>query len=134
MADFDSAAGDFDGLFSSLAPLGAILCPGDAIFFASPLDPIDKKKVKRLLKKAGYADSVVIEYGVGNPPKESPDVNGWIFDFVTQNAIARLGRDNREAIREGMQQLDEIDSLIAKELGSLPEPPEPEGEGEETED
>ena len=57
MADFDSAAGDFDGLFSSLAPLGAILCPGDAIFFASPLDPIDKKKVKRLLKKAGYADS-----------------------------------------------------------------------------
>ena len=121
MADFDSPSGDFGGLFNSLAPLGAILCPGDAVFFASSLDPVDKKKVKRIMKKNGYHDSVIVEYGVGNPPRETPEINGWVFDFVTQNAIVRLGRDNREAIREGMHQLDEIDALIAQELDKLPE-------------
>lgn len=130
MADFDSPEGDFSGFFNSLAPLGAILCPGDAVFFASSLDSVDKKKVKRLLKKSGYADSVIVEYGVGNPPKESPDTNGWLFDYITQNAIVRLGRDNREAIREGMHQLDEIDALIAQELGKLPEEPAKGDEGE----
>ena len=120
MADFDDPSGDFSGLFDSLAQLGAILCPG-AMYFASSLDPIDKKKVKKILKKYGYPDSVIIEYGVGNPPKETPSINGWIFDFVTQNAIMRLGKDHRDALREGMHQLDEIDAMIAKELGSFEE-------------
>ena len=120
MADFDDPSGDFSGLFNSLAPLGAILCP-DALFFASSLDNVDKKKVKRLLKKYGYPDSVIIEYGVSNPPKETPDVNGWVFDFITQNAVIRLGQENREAIREGIHQLDAIDALVAEELKRLPE-------------
>lgn len=127
MADFDSSEGDFSGLFNSLAPLGAVLCPDDAVYFASSLDPVDKKKVKRLLKKHGYVDSVIVEYGVNNPPKETPAINGWIFDFITQNAIMRLGKDNRDAIREGIHQLDEIDSLVAKELNAL-------GDGEQEAD
>lgn len=118
VADFDSSTGDFSGLFESLSSLGAILCP-DVIYFASSLDPVDKKKVKRILKKHGYDDSVIIEYGVNNPPKETPSINGWIFDFITQHAIIRLGKDNREAIREGIHQLDEIDALVAKELSAL---------------
>ena len=137
MADFDSVGSDFSGLFNSLASLGAILCPDDALFFASSLDAVDKKKVKRILKKHGYVDSVIIEYGVGNPPKESPSVNGWIFDFVTQNAIIRLGRDNRDAIREGIHQLDEIDALIAKELDEINQDPQTtagEDEGDATEE
>ena len=121
VADFDGPSGDFSGLFNSLAPLGAILCP-DALFFASSLDGVDKKKVKRLLKKHGYPDSVIIEYGVNNPPKETPDVNGWVFDFITQNAVIRLGQENRDAIREGIHQLDAIDALVAEELSKLPEP------------
>ena len=138
MADFDSNEGDFSGLFNSLSSLGAILCPDNALYFASSLDTVDKKKVKRILKKYGYADSVIIEYGVNNPPKESPNVNGWVFDFVTQNAIIRLGRDNRDAIREGIHQLDEIDALIAKELNAINQDPvdstDEEGEGDDTED
>ena len=130
VADFDAKGGDFNEFFNSLAPLGAILCPGDAMFFASSLESVDKKKVKRLLRKSGYSDSVIVEYGVGNPPKETPSINGWLFDFITQNAIVRLGRDNREAIKEGMHQLDEIDALIAQELGKLPDEPAKGGEGE----
>lgn len=124
MADFDSLTGDFSGLFDSLTPLGAIKCPGDSLFFASPLDRVDKKKVKRILKKCGYQDSVVVEYGVGNPPRETPEINGWVFDFVAQIAIMRLGRENREAIKDGMRQLDEIDERIAKQLGELPDEPD----------
>lgn len=130
VADFDAASGNFSDFFNSLAPLGAILCPGDAMFFASSLESVDKKKVKRLLKKCGYTDSVIVEYGVGNPPKEEPSINGWLFDFITQNAIVRLGHDNREAIKEGMHQLDEIDALIAQQLGKLPDEPAKTGEGE----
>lgn len=130
VADFDAASGNFSDFFNSLAPLGAILCPGDAMFFASSLESVDKKKVKRLLKKCGYTDSVIVEYGVGNPPKEEPTINGWLFDFITQNAIVRLGHDNREAIKEGMHQLDEIDALIAQQLGKLPDEPAKTGEGE----
>ena len=121
MADFDAPSGDFSGFFDSIAQLGAVLCPDNAVYFASSLDPIDKKKVKRILRKYGYADSVIVEYGVGNPPKETPVINGWVFDFITQNAIMRLGKEHRDAIREGMHQLDEIDALIAKELTELPE-------------
>ena len=73
------------------------------------------------MKKYGYSDSVIIEYGIGNPPKETPAINGWVFDFITQNAIMRLGKEHRDAIREGMHQLDEIDALIAEKLTSLPE-------------
>lgn len=130
MADFNTPEGDFSGFFKALAPLGAILCPGDSVFFASSLDSVDKKKVKKLLKKSGYADSVIVEYGVGNPPKETPMINGWLFDNIAQNTIVRLGRENREAIRAGMQQLDEIDALIAQELGKLPDEPAAGGEGE----
>ena len=134
MADFDSKEGDFSGLFDSLAQLGAILCKDDALFFASPLDRVDKKKTKRLLKKNGYHDTVIIEYGVSNPPKESPEINGWLFDFITQNAIARLGRENREAIRDGIHQLDEIDTLIAQELKTIGDKPSEEQEEEEDEE
>lgn len=130
MADFDAPEGDFSGFFNALAPLGPILCPGDSVFFASSLDSVDKKKVKKLLKKSGYTDSVIVEYGVGNPPKETPMINGWLFDNIAQNTIVRLGRENREAIREGMRQLDEIDAHIAQELGKLPDEPAAGGEGE----
>lgn len=130
VADFAAPSGNFSEFFSSLAPLGAILCPGDAMFFASSLESVDKKKIKRLLKKSGYTDSVIVEYGVGNPPKETSSINGWLFDFITQNAIVRLGRDNREAIKEGMHQLDEIDTLIAQELGKLSDEPAKTGESE----
>ena len=132
MADFDSD-GDFSGLFDSLSKLGAILCPDEAIFFASSLDPVDKKKVKRILKKNGYEDSVIVEYGVSNPPKETPVINGWVFDFITQNAIIRLGKDNRDAIREGIHQLDEIDALVAKELDALDKEQEEPGDDEASE-
>lgn len=131
VADFDSE-GDFSGLFNSLAPLGAILCPDDALFFASALDRIDKKKVKRILKKNGYEDSVIVEYGVNNPPKETPSINGWVFDYITQNAIIRLGKDNRDAIREGIHQLDEIDELVAKELVALDKGQEEESDTEQS--
>ena len=136
MADFNSPEGKFGDLFNSLVPLGAIKCPGDSLFFASPLDPIDKKKIKRILKKCGYQDSVIVEYGVGNPPRETPEINGWVFDFIVQNAITRLGRENRDAIKDGMRQLDEIDGMIAKQLEELPDEPngDPASEDEEAED
>lgn len=121
MADFDSAGSDFSGFFDALTPLGAVLSVGDALFFGSSDDSVDKKRMKRILKKYGYADSVVLEYGVGNPPHESPAINGWIFDHITQNAIMRLGKEHRDAIRDGMRQLDEIDALISDELHNLPE-------------
>lgn len=122
MADFDSPSGNFSELFDSLAPLGAILCPeGNSLFFASSVDSVDKKKVKRLMKKHGYPDSVVVEYGIGNPPKETPAINGWVFDYISQNAIIRLGRDNRDAIRAGIDQLDKIDAMITEELSKYPD-------------
>ena len=102
-------------------------------FFASSLDPVDKKKVKRILKKNGYEDSVIVEYGVNNPPKETPAINGWVFDFITQNATIRLGKDNRDAIREGIHQLDEIDALVAKELDALDKEQEEPGDYEASE-
>lgn len=117
IADFDSAEGDFSALFNALSPLGALLCPdGDAIFFGSSSENVDKRKVKRILRKCGYPDSVIVEYGIGNAPKETPVINGWIFDHITQNAILRLGKDNRDAIRDGIRQLDEIDAMIEREM------------------
>ena len=124
IADFDSPEGDFSSLFNDLVPNGALLCPDDAIFFASSIESFDKKKLKRILKKRGYGDSVIIEYGVSNPPKETPVVNGWIFDYLSQNAVMRLGRENQKIIRESIRQLDDIDNLIANELQKLPEVPE----------
>ena len=121
MTDLNSANGDFSGFFDALTPLGAVLAVGDSIFFGSSADSVDKKRVKRLLKKFGYGDSFVYEYGVGNPPHETPAINGWVFDHITQNAIMRLGKEHREAIKDGMRQLDEIDYLINAELKRLPE-------------
>ena len=123
VADFDGNSGDFSGFFDSLARLGAVRSSDDVLYFASSLEPVDKKKVKRMLKKFGYSDSVIVEYGVNNPPKENPAINGWLFDFITQNALMRLGREHREAMLEGIKQLDDIDALIKKELDSLPEEP-----------
>lgn len=120
-ADFDSANGDFSGFFKALTPLGAVLSVGDALFFGSTDGSADKKKVKKLLRKYGYEDSVIVEYGVSNPPHETDAINGWIFDHITQNAVMRLGEEHREAIKNGMKQLDEIDSLIKDQLQQLPE-------------
>lgn len=121
IANFSDQNGDFAGLLQGLSKYGSTLYDSSMLFFATDEDNINKNKVKNILKKNKYTESIIYEYGVDNLPQESSYINGWIKDWLVTIQKKMIESSQQENFRILSKKMDDLRDVIKQEEAKLAE-------------
>ena len=107
-------------LLKQFGACGWTVWNGKEIYFANTVDrEIKEKTVKIILNRCGVRSHYINIYDQHNEPRETEEMNGWIWDKLIKINYKECEDSQQEVFRNIMKGLDaleiEIDSLPAKE-------------------
>lgn len=108
-SNFRSGAGQFGSLYKELGKVGNLLYINGSLFFGSTLQKVDARKVSSIMKKFGYPQHFIEEYGRDNEPREENCVNGWLYDQLVAINARSYEEASQKEFRRISKALDEID-------------------------
>lgn len=117
-SNFRSGAGRFGSLYKELGKIGNLLYINGSLFFGSTLQKVDAKKVSSVMKKAGYPQHFIEEYGKDNEPREENCVNGWLYDQLVAINARGYEMESQKEFHRIAAALDEIDKKTGEIISS----------------
>lgn len=120
IANLKTPGSDFNKLIEKLSIYGDFLIDGNYIYFADTEGEIQDKKIRSILKSAGYKDFFINIYDKDNEPVgETEDVIAWLANKIYKINYLTFEKENQEMLKntlEGINKLDqEFESFVEKE-------------------
>lgn len=117
ISNFQSKKGSFGKLYQSLSELGNVLYAQNALYFGCDTKSCTEKKVKSLLRSAGYDAYFVNVYTQDNPPREDDYINGWVVDQLMRINVKQFTESSQEQfhhISDALDQIEQFTNAIVK--------------------
>lgn len=120
IVDTSEEGSDIGKAFASLSDKGGFLTSQGVIYFASEDERTNMASVKRMLRKAGFGQSLIRVYDRDHLPKETEDpvIYGWLVDHVVRAMSKEFETKNQKALSETSAQLDKLQETLRQIKGT----------------
>jgi hypothetical protein len=114
VANYNDTEGNFKKLSEKLIQYGDFLWENGVIFFGdTEHEEMDSKKVKKIVRSAGYKECFVCSYDKNNEPSESSEsINGWLADKLIKINYALYEKQSQTVFKNISKGLDILDEEI----------------------
>lgn len=120
IADYNNESGSFQTLLELLANYGDVRWEQGSLFFADVSGESNERKIRNIVKKAGYTKCYIDVYDKNNTPHETDDsVNSWLMNKLLQLSYYDLENKSQKLYKEisvGLDALDkQVDEILKEE-------------------
>lgn len=113
VANYTCESGNFSDLLNELGDFGDLFWDGQYLYYAeTETDHISENKIKKLLKKTGFGEGLIIVYSQKTQPNSSESGYWWVIDKCSKINYNKFEKEGQQVFKNILIGLDQLDKEI----------------------